>query len=168
MDPIVIDEKVFKLLGCVYYGKPFHTYPPWSVKNEIGNTWNRFWNLYGKYKDFLDKIRAGNEIGYEIHIEPEDYDKERKFHIFVGIEVISFDFFPLEMYSKILPRTKYLFFTSGYKGEGVDSIFAKWLLKSEYEQSYPYIMQSYTPKRWKGPKDPESLMDWYIPIKKKE
>ena len=103
-----------------------------------------------------------------MHIEPEDYNKKRKFHLFVGIEVSSYDFFPLEFYSKILPKTEYLFFTSGYKGEGTESIFIDWLPKSKYEQSYPYIMQSYSPKRWKGIKNPESLMDWYIPIKEKK
>ncbi len=123
--------------------------------------------LYHKYREFLDKIRVGNEYGFEIHIEPDDYSKNKKFYVFVGLEVKNFDFFPLEMYSKVLPRTKYLFFTSGYKGEGVDYIFKDWLPNSKYEQSYPYIMQTYSPERWKGPNNPDNLMDWYIPIKEK-
>lgn len=168
MEPELLGEKEFQFLGCIFFGYPFHSHPQWSGKNEIGNTWNRYINLYDKYKEFLDKIRAGDEIGFEIHIEPEDYDKEKKFHIFVGLEVRSFDFFPLEMYSKRLPKTKYLFFTSGYKGEDVDSIFTEWIPESEYEQSYPYIMQTYSPKRWKGFNNPESRMDWYIPVKLKE
>jgi predicted transcriptional regulator YdeE len=121
--------------------------------------------MYSKYKEFLDTIRAGDEIGFEIHIEPEDYKKDKEFHIFVGLEVKNFDFFPMEMYSKILPKTEYLFFSSGYQGEGV---VTEWIPNSEYEQSYPYIMQTYSPKRWKGPKNPDSLMDWYIPVKKKD
>jgi predicted transcriptional regulator YdeE len=92
---------------------------------------------------------------------------KKKFHIFVGVEVKSLEFFPLEMFYKTLPKTKYLFFTTKYMGEGAEYYFNKWLPESNYETSYPYIMQSYSPKRWINEKDPNSLMDWYIPIKEK-
>ncbi|MHA2180998.1 MAG: GyrI-like domain-containing protein [Promethearchaeota archaeon] len=166
MEIEILKERVFSFIGVIFFGNPFHTHPPWSPKNEIGNTWIRYMKVYTKYKEFLDKIRAGDEIGFEIHIEPEDYKNAKKFHIFVGLEVRNFDFFPMEMYSKILPKTQYIFTTSGYQGEGIDEIFTEWIPNSEYEQSYPYIMQTYSPKRWKGEKNPNSLMDWYIPIKK--
>lgn len=168
MELKILEKKVFKFVGVVFYGKPFHTYPPWSPKNEIGNTWNRYMNLYTKYKEVLDIIRAGDEFGFEIHIEPEDYDKNRKFDIFVGLQVKNFEFLPLEMYAKSFPKTKYLFFTTQYTGEETEYIFKEWLPQSDYEQSYPYIMQTYSPKRWKGETDPESLMDWYIPIMRKQ
>ena len=166
--PKILEKKVFRLLGCVYFGNPFHTYKGWDSRNEIGNTWSRFENLGIKYSKFLEKIKSGDAFGYEVHIEPEDYDNKRKFHIFIGIEVKSLEFFPLEMFYKEFPETKYLFFTSHYKGNGVDYYFSRWLPESEYEQSYPYIMQSYSPKRWKSDDIENSLMDWYIPIKIKE
>ena len=168
MEPIILEVKSFKLLGCVYYGDPFHSAKGWDPKNEIGNTWNRFGYLYGKYKEFLDRIREGNVFGYEVHIEPGDYTKKKKFHVFVGLEVKSLDFFPLDMFYKELPKTKYLFFSTKYRGEECEYIFSKWLPESKYEQSYPYIMQSYSPERWKGEDNPDSLMDWHIPIKEKE
>ena len=93
---------------------------------------------------------------------------KKKFHVFVGIEVKSLEFFPLEMFYKVLPKTKYLFFTTKYMGEGCEYYFSKWLPESEYEASYPYLMQSYSPKRWKEDDIEGSLMDWYIPIKLKE
>ena len=167
MEPTIIEEKVFRLLGCVYYGNPFHSAKGWDPNNEIGNTWKRFETLGRKYWEFLEKIREGDTYGYEVHIEPADYDMKKKFHIFVGIEVKSLEFFPLEMFYKTLPKTKYLFFTTKYMGEGADYYFNKWLPESNYETSYPYIMQSYSPKRWKNEKDPDSLMDWYVPIKEK-
>ena len=166
MEPEIIEEKVFKLLGCVYYGNPFHSAKGWDPNNEIGNTWKRFMSLGSKYNEFLEKIKTGDTYGYELHIEPPDYDLKKKFHVFVGIEVKSLEFFPLEMFYKILPNTKYLFFTTKYMGEDSDYYFTKWLPESDYETSYPYIMQSYSPKRWKE-NDPDSLMDWYIPIKEK-
>ena len=166
MEPEIIEEKVFKLLGCVYYGDPFHTYKGWHPKNEIGITWERFLSLWEEYREFLEDIKEGVAIGYEVHIEPGDYSKEKKFHIFVGFEVKSLEFFPLEMFYKTLPKTKYLFFTTKNMGEDSDYYFSEWLPESNYETSYPFIMQSYSPKRWKKD-DPDSLMDWYIPIKEK-
>ena len=169
MEHEILEEKVFKLLGCVYYGNPFHSAKGWDPNNEIGNTWRRFETLGKKYWEFLEKIKAGDAYGYELHIEPADYDMKKKFHVFVGIEVKSIEFFPLELFYKELPRSKYLFFTTKYLGEGGEYYFSKWLPESNFEQSYPYIMQSYSPKRWnpRDPGDPENLMDWYIPIKEK-
>ena len=167
-EPIILDEKTLRLLGCVYYGNPFHTYKGWDTRNEIGNTWARFEELGRKYWKFLQKIKTGDTYGYEVHIEPENYDMKKKFHIFVGIEVKSIDFFPLEMFYKEFPKTKYMFFSSHYKAKGVDYYFSKWLPESKYEQSFPYIMQAYSPERWDANNLEGSLMDWYIPIKEKE
>ena len=75
--PEIVEEKVFKLLGCVYYGDPFHSAKGWDPENEIGKTWIRFGNLYYKYKDFLETIKSGEYSGFEVHIEPDDYKKPR-------------------------------------------------------------------------------------------
>ena len=167
-EPIIIDEKVFNLLGCVYYGNPFHSAKGWDPNNAIGNTWKRFEELGKKYWEFLEKIKTGDAYGYEVHIEPVDYDMKRKFHVFVGIEVKSLEFFPLEMFYKVFPKTKYLFFSTKYMGQGSEYYYSEWLPESQYEQSYPFIMQSYSPKRWKEDDIEGSLMDWYIPVKIKE
>ena len=169
MEPLILEEKSFQMLGCVFYGDPFHSAKEWSYENEIGNLWQRFGKLAHKYKILLEKIMVNQNVGYELHIEPADYDLKRKFNVYVGIEVKGFEFLPLEMFVKILPKTKYLFFTTGYKGEECESIFSSWLPKSDFEQSYPYIMQSYSPERWNSlnPHDPKNKMDWYIPIMEK-
>lgn len=166
--PEIISDKIFRILGCVYYGNPFHTYKGWDPKNEIGNTWRRFEEISKKYWKFLEKIKTGDSYGFEVHIEPKDYGNVKKFHIMVGIEIKNLEFFPLEMFYKEFPKTQYLFFTSQYKGESVAYYFNDWLPKSDFEQSYPYIMQAYSPKRWDNNNIDNSLMDWYIPIKKKE
>ncbi|MFX1566824.1 MAG: GyrI-like domain-containing protein [Promethearchaeota archaeon] len=168
MEPQVLGPKIFKLLGCVFYGDPFHSAKGWDRENEIGKTWERFMNLYIKYRDFLDSIKYGETQGYEVHIEPDDYTTHKKFHIFVGIEVKSIEFFPMEMFYKVFPESQYLFFTSKYMGKGTEYIFSQWLPESEYEPSYPFMMQAYHPNRWKGENNESSLMDWYIPIKLKK
>ena len=71
--PIILEEKIYRILGCVYYGNPFHTYKGWDTRNEIGNTWKRFEALDKKYWNFLEKIKTGDAYGYEVHIEPVDY-----------------------------------------------------------------------------------------------
>ncbi|MFX0029997.1 MAG: GyrI-like domain-containing protein [Candidatus Hermodarchaeota archaeon] len=168
MEPEVLESKIFKLLGCVYYGDPFHSAKGWDRENEIGKTWDRFEKLYYKYKEFLDAVKYGEAHGYEVHIEPDDYTTHKKFHIFVGIEVKSLEFFPLEMFYKVFPESQYLFFTSEYMGKGTEYVFSQWLPESEYEPSYPFLMQSYHPDRWDESDIENSLMDWYVPIKPKE
>ena len=42
MEPQILDEKIYNLIGSVYYGNPFHSAKEWSTDNEIGNTWKRF------------------------------------------------------------------------------------------------------------------------------
>lgn len=168
MEPIITEEKIFNLLGCIYYGDPFHLAAPWSYENEIGLLWKRYIELAKIYKNFLNKINVNPNIGYEVHIEPKEFQDTKNFYIFVGIEVFSLEFVPLEMIIKKLPKTKYLNFTTkadDFKTCG--NIYNEWLPSSEYEQSYPYIIEAYEHPRYKGLTDKESEIDWYIPIKKK-
>jgi len=169
--PKIIDEKIFRFLGCVYYGDPFHSAPPWSRDNEIGKTWERFGKLYFLNRDFLNRIIINSKIGYEVHIESREFRRTKNFHIFVGMEVRSIEFVPLEMFVKILPKTKYAFFTT--KANDLDSCeyaFQEWLPTSDYEQSFPYMIEAYEESRYNYLKmdDPDNEIDWHIPIKEKE
>ncbi len=171
LSPKIIEEKVFTLLGCVYYGDPFHSAEPWSQDNEIGKTWERFGKLYFINSRFLDKIIINPKIGYEVHIESRDYRKTKSFHIFVGMEVKNTEFVPIEMFIKILPRTKYAYFTT--KGDDYNTCeyaFQEWLPKSKFEQSFPYIIEAYEEGRYDYQEmdDQENEIDWYIPIKVKK
>jgi AraC family transcriptional regulator len=168
-NPIITGKKVFNLLGCVFYGNPFHSAPPWSINNEIGRTWMRFFDLYKKYETFIEKIRIGPRTAYEIHIEAGDYTKTKEFNIFIGFEVKIFEFVPLEMFIKILPNTEYAVVTSdAIEFTECDVFFRKWLPNSEYEQSFPYIIEGYEEGRYNYEDLENSELDWYIPVKKKE
>lgn len=157
-----------KLVGCVYYGDPFHSNKEWSVKNEIGVLWNRFYRLYGQFEDLLRKW-AVDDVAYELHLQPEDYQETGKFYVYVGIEVKNLDEMPIEMFCKALPPTKYAVFT--FKGEdmfnGGEYIWNEWLPNSGYDEAYPYMVLAYHKNRYKGMEDPGSEIDFLVPVKNK-
>ena len=45
-------------------------------------------------------------------------------------------------------------------------MYKKWMPKNYYEQSFPYVLQMYDNRRYKELDDPQSEIDWYIPVKK--
>jgi AraC family transcriptional regulator len=165
----IIDEKSFKLVGCVFYGNPFHSKEEWNMENEIGLLWKRFYKLYEKYDKKLENY-AINEVAYEAHIQPDDYSETGKFYVFVGLEVNRTDEMPLEMFCKTFPSTKYAVFT--FKGRemfrGGEYIWQEWLPNSEYEEAYPYLMLAYYKNRYYGLDNENSEIDYYIPLKLKE
>lgn len=165
----ITKEKSLKLVGCVYYGDPFHSNGEWSVKNEIGILWARFYKLYQKSGDLIQKEELG-DVAYEVHLQPDDYPVTGKFYVYVGVEVKKLEEIPIEMFCKILPPTKYAVFT--FKGEdmfrGGDYIWNEWLPNSKYDETYPYMALAYHKNRYKGMEDPESEVDFYVPVKTRD
>jgi AraC family transcriptional regulator len=168
MEPTILEDKIFRFLGCVFFGDPFHEAVEWSYENEIGKLWHRFMKLYEKYFSLLKKICRDHNISYELHLEPEEYKTTRKYFVLVGVEVSYFEEIPLEMFVKILPKTNYVVFTTTMenKFERGGYIYKTWLPEHGYEQIFPYVIQLYDHGRYKGLEDPESEIDWFIPIKK--
>ncbi|MFX0170340.1 MAG: GyrI-like domain-containing protein [Candidatus Hodarchaeota archaeon] len=91
----------------------------------------------------------------------------RNYFVLVGVEVDNVEEVPLEMFAKILSKTKYVFFTTTMenKFERGGYIYKKWLPENNYEQAFPYVIQLYDNRRYKGLEDPNSEIDWFIPIK---
>jgi AraC family transcriptional regulator len=165
--PEIIDEKKFKLLGCVFYGDPFHSAAEWTYENEIGKLWMRFYTLMQKYFVLISKIIVDQDVAYEIHIEPEEYIKTKRYYVFVGMEVSNIEEIPVEMFLKILPNTKYLKFTTKVtERDTCEDVFKNWIPKNGFEQAHPYVIQGYDRKRYKDLNDPKSEIDWYIPVRK--
>ncbi len=164
----IIRDKTLKLVGCVYYGDPFHSSKEWTIENEIGVLWNRFYKLYKKYGDILQK-KVVNDVAYEVHIQPDDYQETGKFYVYAGIEVSEQGKMPVEMFCKALPHTKYAVFT--FKGEdmfrGGEYIWREWLPNSDYDEAYPYMVLAYDNTRYMGMDNPESEVDFYVPVKLK-
>lgn len=165
----ITGEKTLKLVGCVYYGNPFHSSDEWSVENEIGILWNRFFRLYQIHADILQE-EAVNNFAYEVHIEPDDYKKIGKFYVYVGIEAKKMEKMPIEMFCKALPTTKYAVFT--FKGEDMfkacEYIWDHWLPRSDYDEAHPFMVQAYDKNRFNGMDNPESEIDFYVPVKLKK
>jgi len=167
---IIDRNKTLKLIGCVFYGDPFHSKEGWNVENEIGLLWKRFMNLYEKYKDIIERHRINEKVAYEIHVRPKDYKETKKFYVCVGVEVTKLDEMPLEMCGKIFPSTMYAIFT--FKGKdifrGGKYIWQKWLPNSNYEEAYPYFIEAYDEARFHGLDNEDSEIDYWIPIKRKK
>lgn len=175
MDPLKIEiiekKNPMKLLGCIFYGNPFHSAKGWDTENEIGQTWKRFMGLYKKNEGHIENYVSNKKVAYEVHIQPDDYKLTKKFYVFIGTEVKDTNDAPLEMDIKILPPTLYAKFT--FHGEGMikggEFIWGNWLPNSkEYEEAYPYFIQVYEESRFFGLDNNESEIDYLVPIKLKE
>ncbi|MHA2271986.1 MAG: GyrI-like domain-containing protein [Candidatus Hodarchaeales archaeon] len=167
---ITEEKHSLRLIGCIFYGDPFHSAGGWSEENEIGLTWQRFSVLYEKHKDFIQQHQINRDLTYEVHIEPAEYPKTKKFYVFVGVEVSALNEIPLEMFNNILPPARYAIFT--FKGKemfrGGDFIWKKWLPESGYRESHPFLIQAYDDKRFDHRNIENSELDYYIPIERKE
>lgn len=168
MKPIIIEQKIFKLLGCVFYGDPFHEAEEWTYENEIGKLWERFGKSFVKYASLLKRISTNWNIGYELHLEPAEYKKTKNYYVMVGMEVNNIDEIPLEMFVKILPKVDYVKFTTTIENKDEEGmqVFKNWIPENGLEQAYPFIIESYDQNRYKGLDNPNSEIDWFIPIRK--
>jgi len=173
MQPTIIENKVFKLLGCVFYGDPFHSAKEWTYENEISKLWVRFGRVLEKNYNLLNKIFIDSKVGYELHIEPKEFKETKKYYVMVAMEIGNVQEIPLEMYIKILPKANYILYTTtvGNKFNEGSYIYNKWIPENGYQQAFPYIIQGYVEQRYDpktGLNNPNNEIDWYIPIKKIE
>ena len=167
MNPKIINKDELKLVGCVFYGNPFHSAKGWDIENEIGKLWQRFITVFEKFKPELESIVMNPTIAYEVHIDPVIAKEEKKWYIFVGVEVKKIDAIPLELFCVILPKTKYAIYTTkGNEFQNAnDYLYNKWLPKSKFKESYSFQIQAYDSKRYFGMENMESEIDFYVPIK---
>jgi AraC family transcriptional regulator len=174
MIPRIIDKKKIILVGMDFFGNPFEKAGGWSEKNAIGELWSRFEAFFEKKKDSIKHMVS--ESGHELWIESEEEKGEegeegaKLKYIFTGVEVEKLEDLPLELVAKVLPLTRYAVFT--FKMELIKSdwsqtqlIWSKWLPEQGLEPSFDYMIEYYDPERFKGMDNPESELDFMIPIK---
>jgi predicted transcriptional regulator YdeE len=116
-----------------------------SYGGDIGRLWDAF-----TANDHLINHTVG-EVGYELHAYSKHSSPGDHYHMFV----------------KILPACEYAVFThrladEGY--EGANEPINNWLETGPYERAYYFDMQVYD-ARFKGPENPDSELDFYIPVK---
>jgi AraC family transcriptional regulator len=169
MKPRVTKPISLKLVGCVYYGDPFHSHKEGSIKNEIGRLWERFGKTYSAHIDELKDIIVEKNAAWEAHIQTEEYVTSKEYTVFAGIQVSEPPTSPIDFFYKELPKTKYAVFK--LKGSefpaGLEYIYNEWLPASEYKESHGYMLWRYDEKT-KGLDDPDCILEAYIPIEEKK
>ena len=155
------------MAGMEYYGDPFAGGEGWTEENRIGQLWQRFNAFYDatEEKPWRDKELPG-ERGYELHVEPVEYEETKRLYVMVGVAVDSPDGLPPELCVRVLPAGDYAVCT--LKGEEIagnwpDRIYKEWLPASGYEEAFKVTIERYDP-RFKGPQDRESELDIVVPV----
>ena len=168
MKPHITEPISLKLLGCVYYGDPCHSYEAGSIKNEVGRLWERFGRIFSAHFKVLESIIVEKGVAWEAHIQTEDYTNTQEYTVFAGIEVTDPPVEPLDFFYKKLPTTKYAVFK--LKGNDfvnvVKHIYSEWLPASKYKESHGYMLWRYNEKT-KDLSDPECILEAYIPVEEK-
>ncbi len=151
MEPTIVEKGEMTLVGMVNYG------------GDIGALWRAF-----IANDKLVKHTVEG-VGYELHAYEADFEYGKPFYCFVGVEVTQLEGLPDIMFAKVLPPCTYAVFThrladGGYGGanEPIDA----WMRAAPYERAHAFDLQVFD-HRFKGPDDPESELDFYIPVKAK-
>jgi AraC family transcriptional regulator len=162
----ITKKKSLTLVGMDFYGNPYKEATGWSMENAIGRLWKRFSTFYDKNKDVIRHLESTS--GYELWIDFGGNDEPNDVYIFIGVAVKKLQDVPLELVARILPETKYVVFT--LKGGDINSdwpskVATQWLTDIGLERSYPYIIEYYDSVRFKGPDNPESELDIYVPIR---
>ncbi len=169
MKPQITEPISLKLLGCVFYGNPFHNHKEGSIKNEIGRLWERFGKICSAHADELKNIIVEQGVAWEAHIQTEQYTKANEYTIFAGVEVSKPSEVPVDFFYKQLPTTKYAIFK--LKGNdfvnGLGNIYNQWLPASKYQESYGYMLWRYN-ETTKDLNDPDCVLEAYIPVEEKK
>ena len=167
MEPRIEERGPTMLAGMVYYGDPFAA-GGWSQENEIGKLWTRFNAFWDEHQASIRHVADPN-VGYEVHIEPQEYAETGNFYVMVGVEIAEIEDLPLELSVKVLPAGTYAVFT--LRGPEItsnwpDAIYKGWLPGSGYEEAHKVTVECYDGDRFKGVDDPDSELDIWVPIKK--
>jgi AraC family transcriptional regulator len=166
VEPKIVQSGEMMLAGMVFYGDPFAVGGGWSEENEIGRLWTRFNEFWDRHHGAIRHVIDPN-VGYEVHIEPEEYGETQCFYVMVGVEIAEIENLPLELSVKVLPAGTYALFTlrgSEVTSNWPEEIYRKWLPGSGYQEAFKYTVERYDGQRFKGMDDPESELDILVPI----
>ncbi len=166
MEPRIEEKGQTILAGMVYYGNPFATGGGWSQENEIGKLWTRFNTFWDKHQASIRHVVDPN-VGYEVHVEPQEYAETQNFYVMVGVEIAEIEDLPLELSVKVLPAGTYARFT--LRGNEITSnwpeaIYREWLPGSGYQERAKFTVERYDGERFKDVDDPQSELDILVPI----
>jgi AraC family transcriptional regulator len=165
MKPKIIEEKEIILVGMDFYGNPYEKAGGWSEQNAIGELWKKFSGVSENKKRSIKHLVS--DSGYEVWIDSEGEKDSKNKYIFVGVEVAKLEDLPLEFVARIMPKTKYAVFTMkmpDIKAEGIKMLWNKWLPETGLKTSFNYMIEYYDNQRFKGMNNPDSEIDFMVPI----
>lgn len=169
MKPRIIEPKEIVMAGMSFFGDPFDTHAGWDEDNQIGLLWKRLSAFFENHPEM--KSLFNNSEWYEVHLYGPETNEKGLFEVFVGVDfnLNQISELPAELLVKHLPATQYAVFTlSGNQISGDwEKMIMDWLPGSGYESSNNFGVQLYD-ERFEGvDRMDESVLDVYIPIKKK-
>lgn len=157
MNPEIVDLEEFKVVGMQTFGK--------GGQGQLLKIWDVLHNNCIKIPN-----RINRKYFYGIESFTKEMDDEKEWFYFAGTEVKDFSKVPVQMCAKVIPKSKYAVFehkgpVSGL-GKFYEEIYTEWLPESGYQTSGAFDFERYD-KRFISPQSPESVIDIFIPIKKK-
>lgn len=165
MEPRIVELDQLLLVGMSFFGDPFSLSAGWTEENEIGRLWSRFMAYAANHTAYIQHLKEPGAM-YEVHIENEETMQRGEYEIFVGAEIASLDWVPVDLLVKLLPPATYVVFT--LVGEQIVGdwplLIMDWLEENNYSHAHPFGFQRYD-QRFKGVQNiEESVLDVYTPI----
>jgi predicted transcriptional regulator YdeE len=151
MEPIFVEKPEMILVGLIGCSSDVS-------QLDIHGLWQRFTE---HSKNIKHQIEGK---AYELHIEEETLPKMH--FCLAGVEVHKIEDTPIELFAKVSPPCRYAVFTHHFSDGGFGHAFKfvyDWIDESEYTAAYHFDIQCYD-ERFKGPDNPESVMEIYVPI----
>ena len=155
MEPVIKKLPEFCVVGIPAFGE--------AAAGLFPKTWEIFLRLEKnlKWKDY--------DRAFGIEFYTEEFHSEGKWFYMACREVKDLSSVPVNMVGKVIPEHQYAVFTSRGLSEIKNTFqfaYKEWLPKSEYVPADCFDFELYD-DRFKGADNPETVIDIYIPIKKK-
>ncbi|MDO3388250.1 GyrI-like domain-containing protein [Gilvimarinus sp. SDUM040013] len=157
MKPKFVNLDSLNIVGVQVAGSP--------ADGSFGKTWPV---LFERNSELPSKV--GMDVAYGVQSYSKELMKQGQWKYTAGLEVSKTDNIPDGMELISVPSNQYAVFE--YKGvvgpelgELFQNIYKQWLPNSGYELAGEYDFERYD-SRFKGPANPESVLDIYVPVKK--
>lgn len=158
MEPKIVDLDEFNIIGIQVVGSP--------VDGSFGTTWPV---LFERHSEITSKV--GMKTSYGVQSYSKELMKSGVWKYTAGLETTNAKNIPEGMSIISIPSNQYAVFEykgaiSSELGKKFEYIYKKWLPESGYILAGQYDFEKYD-ARFKGPKNPESILEIYVPVKKR-
>lgn len=132
---------------------------------DISALWQRF---HGAESTIRNRIEG---TYYELHEHPTAKHEWKEVNIMVGVQVTEPGDVTECLSVRMLPRSRYAVFThrianGGY--EGANEAMNAWLHKGPYKMPKDLSIQRFEVSRFRGSTDPDSEIDFLLPVVRKD